>query len=143
MKRLIVVLFFGMCAGLSFADGNVGINWSTPWGGEWTTPATCGADGNILQISGPNCNVVASTNVVLPGTLTVTSGATILSTATFRLQNLTAAQISASTATYIGQPVYCTNCTASGGKGTVCVSTSTNAPGSGSDFVLSTGTICL
>lgn len=126
-----------------FADGSVGVNWSTPWGGSWMTPGTCGADGNILQVSGSNCTVVNSTNVVLPGTLTATAGNVVLATTTFAYQNRTLAQISASTPSYVGAPVWCTNCAAAGGKGTLCISTTTVSPGAGNDFVLSTGTVCI
>lgn len=51
----------------------------------------------------------------------------------------TVAQINASTATYAGQKVICTDCTVAYNT---CISTSTAAPGAGSDYILSTGTIC-
>lgn len=54
----------------------------------------------------------------------------------------TLTEISASTPATVGMLKYCSNCVGGGGKGTICVSTSTNAPGAGSDFVLSTGTQC-
>lgn len=51
----------------------------------------------------------------------------------------TVAAIMASTAPTIGYPVWCTNCAANGGFGTVCTSTGATKFGS---FVLSTGTAC-
>lgn len=54
----------------------------------------------------------------------------------------TLTEINTSTAPTVGFLKFCTNCAANGGSGTICVSTSTNAPGAGSDFVLSTGTQC-
>ena len=61
---------------------------------------------------------------------------------TLSVSSGTVAEINASTAPTVGYLRYCTNCGGAGGAGTICISTSTNAPGAGSDFVLSTGTIC-
>lgn len=58
------------------------------------------------------------------------------------IASATLTEINASTASTVGVLRYCTNCAANGGSGTICVSTSTSAPGAGSDFVLSTGTQC-
>lgn len=58
------------------------------------------------------------------------------------IASATVTEINTSTAATVGQLKYCTNCAANGGSGTICISTSTAAPGAGSDFVLSTGTIC-
>lgn len=147
MKRLAVgvglfaavVAFCFMNSRPALADGNVGINWSTPWGGEWMTPGTCGANNNVLQVSGTNCTVVNSTNVVIAGSLSETTSTASLSSATIQVPNLTATQILASTPTYTGQPVLCTNCAAGA---VVCISTTVSSPGAGNDFVLSTGTAC-
>jgi hypothetical protein len=38
-----------------------------------------------------------------------------------------------------GQLIFCSNCTAAGGQGTICISTGTTAT---YQFVLSTGTAC-
>lgn len=70
---------------------------------------------------------------------TVSSGTSGIAPTVF---TQTVAQICASTATAVGQLVYCSNCAAAGGAGTVCISTSIAAPGAGCDFVLSTGTQC-
>ena len=66
----------------------------------------------------------------------------VISSAIVGMQSFTLTQINASTAAFVGELLYCNNCAAAGGAGTICVSTSTNAPGAGSDFVLSTGTQC-
>jgi hypothetical protein len=66
----------------------------------------------------------------------------VISSVTVGLISQTIAQIAASTPSVVGQMVYCNNCAANGGSGTVCISTITTAPGAGNDFVLSTGTIC-
>lgn len=56
------------------------------------------------------------------------------------VKSQTLAQIQASTPTAVGQVLFCSNCTANGGSGTLCISTATaNAQTS---FVLSTGTVC-
>jgi hypothetical protein len=54
------------------------------------------------------------------------------------VKSMTAAQILISTSTARGELVYCTDCTANGGVGTICVSTGTLR----SSFILSTGTVC-
>lgn len=55
----------------------------------------------------------------------------------------TKAQIATSTPTVVGQVVYCSDCAAAGGAGTLCISTATTGGiGGGSYFVLSTGTVC-
>lgn len=61
---------------------------------------------------------------------------------TLSIASGTVTEINTSTAPTVGYLRFCTNCGAAGGAGTICVSTTTNAPGVGSDFVLSTGTIC-
>ncbi len=58
------------------------------------------------------------------------------------IASATLTEINTSTAATVGMLKYCTNCAANGGLGTICISTSTSAPGAGSDFVLSTGTQC-
>lgn len=55
------------------------------------------------------------------------------------IRALTAAQVLISTSTKAGQLIYCSNCGASGGAGTICVSTGTSGY---NPFVLSTGTVC-
>ena len=55
------------------------------------------------------------------------------------LRSLTAAQVLVATSTAVGQLVYCSNCTAAGAVGTICVSTATTGL---NPFVLSTGTVC-
>lgn len=54
------------------------------------------------------------------------------------LKNLTAAQVILSTSTAKGEIIFCSDCGASGGAGTLCVSTATAV----NSFVLSTGTVC-
>lgn len=56
-----------------------------------------------------------------------------------QLPNLTAAQVSVATATYKGQPIYCTDCASNGGAGTICISTAATAA---NQFILSSGTVC-
>lgn len=51
-------------------------------------------------------------------------------------------EICISTPPTVGYQRFCTNCVSGDGKGTVCTSTGTNAPGAGCDFTLSTGTQC-
>ncbi len=59
---------------------------------------------------------------------------------TLSITSMTATAVAASTPPTVGYPVFCTNCAASGGSGTICVSTeSTTAQNA---FVLSTGTVC-
>jgi hypothetical protein len=62
----------------------------------------------------------------------------------YAMVNNTVSAINASTPTFVGQIQFCTNCAGGGGSGTLCVSTSTTGGngGSGSYFVLSTGTVC-
>ncbi len=61
---------------------------------------------------------------------------------TLGLVSMTKAQIATSTPTIKGL-VYCSDCAAAGGSGTVCIATSTTGGiVSGSYFVLSTGTVC-
>lgn len=55
------------------------------------------------------------------------------------LSSMTVTQINTSTAAAVAQIVICGNCTT---PFAMCISTSTNPPGAGSDFILSTGTIC-
>jgi hypothetical protein len=55
------------------------------------------------------------------------------------LRSLTQAQVLASTSTKAGQMIYCSNCSANGGAGTICISTGTTGF---NPFVLSTGTVC-
>jgi len=66
-----------------------------------------------------------------------------LSTTTFvgaiNLWNMTISAINSLIASTTGQMVFCSNCTAAGGKGTICVSTGSTTT---SQFVLSTGTVC-
>lgn len=62
-----------------------------------------------------------------------------LGTVALQFPNLTAAQILVSTASYKGQPIYCSDCASNGGAGTVCISTANT---SFNQFVLSTGTVC-
>lgn len=112
----------------ALADGNVGVNWSTPWGGEWMTPGTCGANNLILQTSGSNCTVVASTNVTVAGNLTVTSGSVTASSVTVAPILLSQAVIAASTPTFTGQIILCANCTKQNSGitgGMLCISTGT------------------
>lgn len=51
----------------------------------------------------------------------------------------TITDIQTSTAAAVGQLKWCTNCTANGGAGTLCISTGTTSV---FQFVLSTGTAC-
>ncbi len=53
------------------------------------------------------------------------------------LPSKTVAAINASTATLVGQRITCTDCTL---PYNTCISTSTNPPGAGSDYTLSTST---
>lgn len=55
------------------------------------------------------------------------------------LWNVPIASINTLTAETTGQMLFCKDCTACGGKGTICVSTGSVSPG---QFVLSTGTRC-
>lgn len=120
------------------------------------------ADGSYAQAPGPQISATGQ-NYYWPAAAANQPGAALVNdgVGTFRwtttpigtvnsatstqfltLSSMTVVQISASTAAVVGQVVYCGNCTANGGKGTICISTSTAAPGAGSDFVLSTGTLC-
>jgi len=58
---------------------------------------------------------------------------------TLSISSATQSEIENSTAPTVGFQKYCTDCVASGGAGTVCVSTGAAKFGS---FVLSTGTHC-
>lgn len=74
-------------------------------------------------------------------------GSITASTSTFtggiNLWNRTAAQIQALIASTTGQQVFCSDCTANGGKGTICVSTGGFTGATlANQFVLSTGTVC-
>jgi len=66
--------------------------------------------------------------------------ATIIQPAAPPISVLTATQVAASTPTYTGQVVVCSNCATNGGVGTICVST--EAANAQNAFVLSTGTVC-
>ena len=70
-------------------------------------------------------------------------GAIAVSSATYAgglgLWSQTVAQIKALTSTTTGQVLFCSDCGAAGGKGTICVSTGTVNPYA---WVLSTGTVC-
>lgn len=57
----------------------------------------------------------------------------------FSYSTSTVAVIIASTAPTIGYPIWCTDCAASGGRGTLCTSTGTTGS---NQFILSTGTVC-
>ncbi len=54
------------------------------------------------------------------------------------LQSQTILQIRALSSNTTGQIAYCSDCTANGGKGTICISTGAAVD----SFVLSTGTVC-
>lgn len=145
MKKLAVgvglfVAMVGFCflnSRPALADGNQGVNWSTPWGGSWMTPGTCGANNNVLQVSGSNCTVVASTNVTVAGTLTATSGTVTVSSAAVGLIPQSLTQVQTSTPSFVGQLVFCQNCVNS----LLCISSTTASPGAGNDWVsVSTGT---
>lgn len=52
--------------------------------------------------------------------------------------SMTIAQSSSTVPTAKGQEIFCSNCAAAGGAGTLCVSTATAV----NSYVLSTGTVC-
>ncbi len=56
------------------------------------------------------------------------------------IATMTLTAVAQSTPPTIGYPVFCYNCTASGGSGTICVSTESATAQNA--FVLSTGTVC-
>lgn len=58
----------------------------------------------------------------------------------FGVPSVAIATINTAVPKQVGQQVFCNNCTANGGLGTVCVSTSTASQGF--NYVLSTGTVC-
>lgn len=60
------------------------------------------------------------------------------------MPSLTVAQEQSACPRAAGQEIFCSNCSANGGLGTVCISTGTTCVGTNNfDYVLSTGTKCL
>jgi len=152
MKKLQKPLFLiAVVMGLALISIKVAMagnqyNWGTSTGGSWSTPDdTAVMKNQVLQI-GANAtpSVVASTNVTIIGTLTVTGAQTNLSSMTVNGSitipptfGLTLAQLSALTPTTTGQITTCTNCTVT----LLVIATGTTTGGQWAGVFSSTGGI--
>lgn len=101
-----------------------------------------GPDQTILPLTIATVNqgtpAISSVTIVLQSTgVTISSATAIVGPLT--LWNLPIATINGLTPSTTGQMVFCQDCAANGGKGTLCVSTGTTTT---FQFVLSTGTAC-
>lgn len=58
---ILAAVMVGVCLhSQALADGTRGANWSTPTGGSWGTPGTCGSAYQVLQPADSNCNMALS-----------------------------------------------------------------------------------
>lgn len=117
------------------------------------------ADGSYSQSPGPQISATGQ-NYSYPNAASPQAGGTLVNdgVGTFRWSNtpvttgnasnpfqliamtsMTLTQVAQTSATVVGQAVWCGNCASAGAKGTICFSTSTTAQ---NGFVLSTGTAC-
>lgn len=117
IPSLIIGLVLGAIAFKAYATTGVQYNWGTSLGSSWSTPDdTAVMKNQVLQIgANGTASVVASTNVVIPGTLSVTGTSAFTTTATFSggyfMGAFTITQLQALTPTASGQFEFCSNCT--------------------------------
>ena len=136
MKKVFACIASVMCAAVLYADVSHFTETVAPASTIGAVPVSNGYDWSMT--TGSN-SPPAAFRAITVTTMTAT-GPVTLSTTTMLMQQLTLTQVAASSPTIIGQAVWCTNCAAAGGKGTVCYSTATAT--AANSFVLSTGTAC-
>lgn len=129
-----VVGGFGLIAHYAQADGSFQ---------PVLSPNTTGGQYNYPTSAAPQAGGVLVNDGV--GTFrwsnaSVTTGLNTNASQLIALSSMTIAQINATTPTVVGQMVFCGDCTAAGGKGTICISTEAATAQVG--FTLSTGTVC-
>lgn len=112
-------------------------------GYDWSlTTNSTSPVGQFKGITDTGVFTQAGTYTQASGSMTLTGVTVAISSAVIAPLNLSLTQVQTSTPSFVGQTIFCNNCAASGGAGTLCVSTTTVSPGAGNDFVLSTGTVC-